>query len=117
MKKELLVVKTVDVEDVEKAQKVSLQALNMMRDKAIYDIYFLEGMNRLVVSYLKEKEETGNIAEVIDSWGEVSEWVENKYLVTVTPDDLTNDGNKELDNTQDESYEKELSEPVYRFDW
>lgn len=68
-----LVVKVVEIKDEVKASEIALQAWNIKReldrkqDGSHFDLIFLEGTNRLRVKYT----DTGNLDNVINSWGEV----------------------------------------------
>lgn len=85
MEKQLLVVKTIEVTDLDKAKDIALQSWNIKREGALIDLKFIEGTNRLVVKYLDT--DTNNMDSVTSNWGEVID-VESEWYIVFNTSDL-----------------------------
>lgn len=106
MEKRILTVKTIDVKDFETCKDIALQSLNIRRENGIYDIKFIDGMNRLKVKYFKN--ENNNIERVISHWGELIN-EEKEVFIELNIDDLKNSVAKEVDDIFMSDYDDDYS--------
>lgn len=106
MEKEMLTVKTIDLESLEKYKEISLQIMRLQQKEIIVGTELIEGFNRLIVKYF---DNGNNINNIINSWGELID-TEKEIYILFNSTDLKHSSREKLNESFEEMTNNESDE-------